>query len=64
MNLDQRLNEFKQFEKDDEAFSEKVIGGQEPETPSGVRAGNRRLSANESSVVALCGQSLPAIGRC
>ncbi len=51
MNLDQRLKEFKQFEKDDEAFWAKVIGGEEPEMPADVLAGNRRLSARESSVV-------------
>ncbi len=51
MNLDQRLKEFKQFEKDDESFWEKVIGGEEPETPADVRAGNARLSASETSVV-------------
>lgn len=51
MNLDKRLNEFKQFEKDDEAFWEKVIGGEEPEVPAAVRAGNTRLSAAESSVI-------------
>jgi DNA repair protein RadD len=51
MNLDQRLKEFKQFERDDEAFWEKVIGGDDPETPTDVRAGNTRLSASETSVV-------------
>jgi len=51
MNLDQRLQEFKQFEKDDEAFWQKVIGGEDPEVPAAVRAGNARLSASESSVV-------------
>jgi len=51
MNLDKRLEEFKQFEKDDEAFWAKVIGGEEPETPAVVRAGNTRLSASETSVI-------------
>jgi len=51
MNLDQRLNEFKQFEKDDEAFWTKVIGGDEPEIPTAVLAGNTRLSTKESSVI-------------
>jgi len=51
MNLDQRLNEFKQFEKDDEVFWEKVISGEEPEMPTDVQEGNTRLSANESPVV-------------
>ena len=43
--------EFKQFEKDDEAFWAKLISGDEPETPSEVRAGNTRLSAGETSVI-------------
>ena len=51
MNLDERLKEFKQFEKDDEAFWEKVIGGKDPEIPLQVRSGNTRLSASESPVV-------------
>jgi DNA repair protein RadD len=51
MNIDQRLKEFKQFERDDEAFWDKVIGGEEPEVPTGVRAGDTRLSASESMVV-------------
>jgi DNA repair protein RadD len=51
MNLDKRLEEFKQFERDDEAFWSKVIGGEEPEVPSAVRAGNTRLSAGETSVI-------------
>jgi DNA repair protein RadD len=51
MNIDRRLEEFKQFENDDEAFWKKVIGGEEPELPREVRDGNTRLSANESIVV-------------
>ncbi|HUZ97526.1 MAG TPA: DEAD/DEAH box helicase family protein [Edaphobacter sp.] len=51
MNIDQRLKEFKQFERDDEAFWDKVIGGEEPELPAGVRAGDTRLSASETAVV-------------
>ncbi len=51
MNVDQRLKEFQQFEKDDEAFWEKVIAGEEPETPSNVRSGETRLSPNEAPVV-------------
>jgi len=51
MNLDQRLDEFKQFERDDEAFWKKIIDGEEPEIPADVRAGNTRLSAAESLVV-------------
>ncbi len=51
MNLDQRLNEFKQFERDDESFWKKVIDGEEPEVPSEVRSGNTRLTGSESMVV-------------
>lgn len=51
MNLDQRLKEFKQFENDDQAFWEKVIGGAEPDTPQAVREGNTRLRLDESGVV-------------
>jgi excisionase family DNA binding protein len=51
MNLDQRLEEFKQFEQDDEAFWKRVIGGDDPELPADVQAGNTRLSAAESRVV-------------
>lgn len=51
MNLDQRLKEFKQFENDDEAFWEKVIGGDEPEVPKEVRQGAGRLRAGESDVI-------------
>jgi DNA repair protein RadD len=51
MNLDERLKEFKQFENDDQAFWEKVIGGDEPEVPSEVRDGSARLLAGERVVV-------------
>ena len=51
MNLDQRLKEFKQFENDDQAFWEKVIGGDEPEIPSAVQLGDARLLAAESPVI-------------
>lgn len=51
MNLDQRLKEFKQFENDDEAFWEKVIGGEEPEVPKAVREGATRLTVGESGVM-------------
>lgn len=51
MNLDERLKEFKEFENDDQAFWDKVIGGEEPETPVGVREGNTRLQAGERVVV-------------
>ena len=51
MNLDQRLQEFKQFENDDHNFWEKVIGGEEPEVPKEVKAGNKQLKFKESNVV-------------
>lgn len=51
MNLDQRLKEFKDFENDDQAFWDKVIGGEEPEVPSDVLSGSKRLRAGENVVV-------------
>ena len=51
MNLDERLKEFKQFENDDEAFWEKVIGGEEPELPKDVRDGSARRRLRESDMV-------------
>ncbi|MFI5158963.1 MAG: DEAD/DEAH box helicase family protein [Sphingobacteriales bacterium] len=51
MNLDQRLDEFKQFERDDEAFWKKVIDGEEPEIPANVKSGNTRLTGSESLVI-------------
>lgn len=51
MNLDERLKEFKQFENDDEAFWEKVIGGEEPEAPVEVRNGTARRRVKESNIV-------------
>ena len=51
MNLDERLQEFKDFENDDQAFWEKVIGGEDPETPKGVREGASRRKAGETDVV-------------
>lgn len=51
MNLDQRLKEFKQFENDDQAFWDKVIGGEEPELPPEVLDGTARLRATEKIVV-------------
>jgi hypothetical protein len=51
MNLDQRLKEFKQFENDDQAFWNKVIGGDDPEIPASVRSGETRLRAGERVVV-------------
>ncbi len=51
MNLDQRLKEFKQFENDDQAFWDKVIGGDEPEVPRSVLDGTARLRAGDQVVV-------------
>jgi DNA repair protein RadD len=51
MNLDQRLKEFKEFENDDEAFWEKLIGGDDPEVPANVRDGSARLRSRESDIV-------------
>lgn len=51
MNLDERLKEFKEFENDDQSFWDKVIGGEEPETPAGVQDGSTRLQAGERVVV-------------
>lgn len=39
MNLDERLKEFKLFEKDDQQFWERVIGGKDPEVPRDVKSG-------------------------
>lgn len=51
MNLDERLKEFKQFENDDQAFWDKVIGGDEPEVPQEVLSGNARLRTSDQVVV-------------
>jgi len=51
MNLDKRLQEFKDFEADDQAFWDKVIGGADPEVPADVREGKARLRAGEQVVV-------------
>ena len=51
MNLDERLKEFKQFESDDQAFWDKVIGGEEPEVPQAVLDGSARLRATDRVVV-------------
>lgn len=51
MNLDQRLKEFKQFENDDQAFWDKVIGGDEPDVPQSVLDGTARLRAGDQVVV-------------
>jgi len=50
MNLDQRLREFKEFEKDDQNFWEKVIGGEEPDPPREVINGNARMKLGESII--------------
>ena len=51
MNLDKRLGEFKQFDNDDHAFWENVIGGDETEIPQSVVDGSARLRAGETVVV-------------
>ena len=51
MNVDERLQEFKQFENDDQAFWEKIIGGGDPEVPRAVLDGAARLTAQERVVV-------------
>ena len=51
MNLDARFQEFKEFENDDKAFWDKVIGGEEPEPPQAVLDGMTRLRAGELVVV-------------
>lgn len=51
MNLDERLKEFKEFENDDQSFWDKVIGGEEPETPMATSEGNTRLQSGERVVV-------------
>jgi excisionase family DNA binding protein len=51
MNLDERLKEFKQFESDDQAFWDNVIGGEEPELPKAARDGTTRLRAGDQVIV-------------
>lgn len=51
MNLDERLKEFKQFENDDQAFWDKVIGGDEPEISRSVLDGSQRRTAAERLIV-------------
>jgi len=51
MNLDARLQEFKDFESDDQAFWHKVIGGADPEMPAAVLSGSTRLRASEPVTV-------------
>ena len=50
MNLDQRLKEFKLFEKDDQKFWEEIIEGKEPEPPSSVTSGQSRMKLQEPAV--------------
>lgn len=50
MNLDKRLKEFKLFEKDDQQFWEKVIGGEAPELPRKVKSGEARKRVSEPIV--------------
>ena len=51
MKLYQRLREFKEFEKDDQNFWEKVIGGEEPDPPREVINGDARMKLGESIIV-------------
>lgn len=51
MDIDARFQEFKDFENDDKAFWDKVIGGEEPEPPQAVLDGQTRLRAGERVVV-------------
>lgn len=51
MNLDARFQEFKDFENDDKAFWDKVIGGEEPDVPQTVLDGQTRLRATDRVVV-------------
>jgi DNA repair protein RadD len=50
MNLDQRLQEFKFFEKDDQQFWDEVIEGKDPEPPREVKAGEARLRTSEPAL--------------
>ncbi|MGD0277077.1 MAG: DEAD/DEAH box helicase family protein, partial [Syntrophales bacterium] len=61
MNIDQRLNEFNEFERDDEAFWGKVIGDEEPKAPITIRSGNARLLAAESSII-VNGETVDSMG--
>lgn len=48
MDLDTRLQEFKDFESDDQSFWSRVIGGNEPDVPQSVLDGTTRLRATEN----------------
>jgi DNA repair protein RadD len=50
MNLDQRLVEFKLFEKDDQRFWDEVVGGQDPEPSRSDVGGQRRLRVSEQAM--------------
>jgi DNA repair protein RadD len=51
LNLDEQLKRFKDFENDDKAFWEEVLGGKEPEPPRDVLEGKARLKLGEEMVV-------------
>lgn len=51
LNLDEQLKQFKLFENDDQKFWETVTGGQEPEPPRDVVAGDARMKLHEDMVV-------------
>lgn len=51
LNLDEQLKKFKQFENDDQKFWEEVTGGNEPEPPHEVLAGDARMKLHEDMVV-------------
>jgi DNA repair protein RadD len=50
MNLDQRLKEFRLFEKDDQKFWDEVIGGKEPEPSREVASGAGRMRNAEMAI--------------
>jgi DNA repair protein RadD len=51
LNLDQQLADFRDMEKDDKAFFEGLLSGQEPETPSEVLEGRTRMKLTPEMVV-------------
>lgn len=51
MNLDQRLREFKLFEKDDQKFWDDIIGGKAPQAPRDVKSGQTRMKNAEPVVI-------------
>ena len=50
MNLQERLKEFKLFEKDDQKFWEEVIGGKDPDPSREVKSGETRLRLSEPAL--------------